>query len=203
MLNKLMGSYEFLDEIEKIVVESPEFKEKENECLNALKSLDLDRKTHDEVDATVTSMIDASRKFAYKIGFQNGVALVTECNAGRKSDFGKAWKHIEVKQAWDKKAEARNNLVDVLIDKGIGEIAAVCMVNEVVDSSENFGSMTAKYGCSESTGKCIGQDSTLNELQHIVGQLSLKNLYSLLGCARGLLKSQKQTKDLRKENMSC
>ena len=33
-------------------------------------------------------------------------------------------------------------------------------------------------------------DKTLNELNGIVKGLSFENLYSLLGCARGLMKSQ-------------
>lgn len=36
----------------------------------------------------------------------------------------------------------------------------------------------------------ITSDKTLSEIKDITRQLSLKNLYSLLGCARGLLRAQ-------------
>jgi hypothetical protein len=38
-------------------------------------------------------------------------------------------------------------------------------------------------------------DKALSEINNITGKLTLKNLYSLLGCARGLIKSQKLTKN--------
>ncbi len=36
----------------------------------------------------------------------------------------------------------------------------------------------------------ITYDNTMSEINDIVGQLWFKNLYSLLGCARGLMKAQ-------------
>ena len=38
--------------------------------------------------------------------------------------------------------------------------------------------------------KTVTHAETMKEIKEIVKHLSLKSLYSLLGCARGLLKSQ-------------
>ena len=42
---------------------------------------------------------------------------------------------------------------------------------------------------------------TLNEIKDIAGQLSLKNLYSLLGCTKGLSKSQAMALNLSNKNI--
>ena len=163
MLSRYMQSEEYTRDIEAVVDVNLEFKVKEKECLDLLESFNLDRKTYDSFDFAVTFMMIAARDLAYRKGFHDGVALVSSCvssGSGKSDpDFGKAWKHIEVKEAWDRKAKIHNQLVDLLVDKGMDEDTTVSTVDELCDSVEELDYLVVKHGIdkAEFSGKEAAQ----------------------------------------------
>ena len=82
MLSRYMQSNEYSEDIEAVVDENPEFKEKEKEFLEAVKSLNLNVKTIDLIDRAAVFMMITARDLAYRKGFHDGVNTIVECTSG-------------------------------------------------------------------------------------------------------------------------
>jgi hypothetical protein len=194
MLNNYMKSYEFDEEMERTVNNTPEIRAKEKIFSELLDGLNLDIKTYDSIDDAAIQMMISARELAYKKGFQAGVSLIVGCTAEHNNHNVESgiWRVPEVQQAWDRRAITRNNLVDLLIDKGVNETAAARMVDKVIENVEEFHTMAKKYSNPKASPECINHENTMNELHEIAWLLPLKSLYRLLGCARELMKAQEK-----------
>lgn len=142
-----------MDDLEKAVDSSPEFKAQETNYLNVLKGLCLSKEAYNQIDDAVVSMVVAARKEAYRIGLANGVSLITEClfagYPGKSIDYNQAMTREDYRKAWDLKAEAYNRLMDLLTHHGVDVDTAMKAVNEYGDGVGAYALISAKLSIPE------------------------------------------------------
>lgn len=156
LLNEYMQSNEYFEEIEKAVDENQKYKAEEKVYLDALNALQkeygFDHKVYDSIDNAATLMMVAARELSYKKGFRDGVLLVTDCISARQNntdkgmDYNQALKRADYKQAWDLKANAHNQLIDLLMDHGVNSKEAKEAVEKYGEGVEAYALISDRLG---------------------------------------------------------
>ena len=100
----------------------------------------------------------------------------------------------EFREAYDRQANAHNALADWIEGNGAKYKDVKNIVDELEKASKSFAIVELKLFTDQLYGKKL-EGSLLCEIRSIEKQLSFKSLYSLLGCARGLLKAQNAEQD--------